>query len=114
MFQGMAQRKCQTFEGYTLCAKYNPSARQYRINVDVGTGRLQKSSNQQSRQNIQQYAAKQLTDTNVLNEDGFVYDDDDDDDRIDDSNMDEMEYSQADDVQLRDCLVITFSFLSYF
>ena len=98
----MAQRKCQTFEGYTLCAKYNPSAREYRINVDIGTGRLQKTSTQRNKQNIQQFAAKQLTDTNVLNEDGFTYDDDDDD------NIDYDETN--DDDQLRDCLVITYSF----
>eukprot|EP01083_Nonionella_stella_P190597 705852_1 len=80
VFEGLAQRKCQSFEGYTLCAKYNPSERRYRINVDMALGRNPKSGYQQNRQNIQQSAAKVLTD-NILSignqEDEFVYDDDD-------------------------------------
>ena len=76
---GFAMRKCQSFEGYTLCAKYNPSARQYRMSVEVGSGRLQKSEYEQSLHRIEQYAAQKLSD-NVMSDrfdidDDFEYDD---------------------------------------
>lgn len=99
MFQGMAQKKCQTFPGYTLCAKYNPSARSWRFNLDIGQGRSQKTYRQQVRQNVQQFAAKQLTD-NTLDDDEFVYDNDDIMNEMMDDN------SMNDEESLTDCLVI--------
>ena len=93
IFDGLSQRKCQTFDGYAVCAHYNPSDKQYRINLNIGSGKKMKSKYQQNRQNIQRFAAKTLTD-NVLS-DEFVYDDDE--------QMDADDVNSDDAVYLTDC-----------
>ena len=70
---GFATRKCHSFEGYTLCAKYSPSARQYRMSVEVASALQPKSEYEQSLHRIEQYAAKTLSD-NMLSDDQSDYD----------------------------------------
>ena len=94
IFGGLSQRKCQTFDGYAVCAHYNPSDNEYGIDLNIGSGRKLKSIFQQNRQNIQHFAAKTLTD-NVLT-DEFAYDDDVEEDV-------QMDNADDDAVLLTDC-----------
>lgn len=90
---GFAMRKCQSFEGYSLCAKYNPSARQYRVSVEVASARLQKSEYEQSLHHIERYAAQQLSE-NMLS-DQFESDDFESEESYDYTHDDGYEYDSG-------------------
>jgi len=76
MLGGLVMRKCQSFEGYTLCAKYNPAARQYQMSLTMASGRMQKSEYEQSLHRMEQYAAQTLSDNLLSDEYNYEsYDD---------------------------------------